>query len=140
MMRRKMLQSLSPGRLFAGALEMKEFAEKLPGRVNRLLDAVAENKVQIRIKAIDEALLMEGLQKIANRVTLGLVISALIVGAALLVRVDTSFKIFGYPGLAILLFMTAGVSAIVLVWNILLRDLVMRRWKLRALKQGGKRS
>ncbi len=139
MMRRKMLQSLSPGRLFAGALEMKEFAEKLPGRVNRLLDAVSENKVQIRIKAIDEALLMEGLQKIANRVTLGLVISALIIGAALLVRVETSFRIFGYPGLAILLFLTAGVSAIVLVWNILLRDLVMRRGKLRALKEGGKR-
>ena len=30
-------------------------------------------------------------------------------------------------------------SAIVLVWNILLRDLVMRRGKLRALKQGGRR-
>jgi hypothetical protein len=44
---------------------------------------------------------MEGLQKIANRVTSGLILAALIVGAALLMRVDTPFKIAGYPGLAI---------------------------------------
>jgi ubiquinone biosynthesis protein len=139
MLRRRMLQSISPGKLFSGALEIKEFAEKLPGRLNRLIDAVAENKVQIRVKAIDEVLLMEGLQKIANRVTLGLVISALIVGAALLVRVETSFRILGYPGVAFLFFLAAGVSALLLVLNIFLRDLQIRREKMRALRQGGKR-
>src|SRR5688572_31334002 len=45
----------------------------------------------------------EGVQKIANRITLGLVLAGLIVGAALLTRVETTFRIMGYPGLAILL-------------------------------------
>jgi ubiquinone biosynthesis protein len=138
MLRRRMFQSLSPGKLFAGALEVKEFAEKLPGRLNRLIDAVADNKVEIRVKAIDEALLMEGIQKIANRITVGLVISALIVGAALLVRVPTSFQILGYPGIAIVLFLAAGIAALLLILNIILRDLQMRRAKMRALKQGGR--
>jgi len=138
MLRRRMLRSLSPGRLFTGALEIKEFAEKLPERLNRLIDAFADDKLQIRIKAIDEVLLMEGLQKVANRITLGLVISSLIVGAALLVRVETSFRILGYPGIPFLFFLTAGISALVLISNILLRDLQVHRAKIRALKQEGK--
>lgn len=36
----------------------------------------------------------------ANRITLGLVLAALIVGAALLMRVETTFRLFGYPGFA----------------------------------------
>ena len=134
-LRRRMLHSLSPGKLFAGALDLKEIVEKLPGRVNRLLDAAAENRLQVRVKAIDEVLLMEGLQKIANRITLGLVISALIVGAALMTRVETSFRILGYPGMPLLLFLGAGASALALVWNIVLRDLQIRRAKMRTLKQ-----
>ncbi|HEU5180892.1 MAG TPA: hypothetical protein VFW45_08865 [Candidatus Polarisedimenticolia bacterium] len=135
-----MLDSLSPAKLSAGALEITEFTEKLPGRLNRLIDAVSENKVQLRVKAIDEVLLMEGLQKIANRITLGLVISALIVGAALLVRVDTSFRILAYPGVAFLLLAAAGLSALILVLNILLRDLQVGPTKMRALRQQSKSS
>jgi len=139
-LRKRVLHSFSPGRLFAGALELKEIVEKLPGRLNRLLEAVAENKLQVRVKAIDEVLLMEGLQKIANRITLGLVISALIVGAALMTHVQTSFRIFGYPGIPLLFFLAAAGSALALVWNIVLRDLQIRRAKIRALKQDGTRS
>ena len=44
---------------------------------------------------------MRGIQKLANRVTAGLVIAALIIGAAMLMRIDTEAKLFGYPGVAI---------------------------------------
>ena len=80
------------------------------GALNQLLDAVAENSCESEVDAIDEKLLMEGLQKIANRITLGLVIAAMIVGAALLMRVETRFRILGYPGLAILFFLAAGIA------------------------------
>ena len=86
------------------------------------LDAVANNELQLKVDAIDEKLLMEGLQKIANRITLGLVLAALIVGAALMMRVETSFKLFGYPGLAIIFFLIAAGGAIVLSYNILFHD------------------
>ena len=46
--------------------------------------------------------MLEGLQKIANRITLGLLLAALIIGAAMLMRVETTFRILGYPGLAML--------------------------------------
>ena len=121
-MQQRVVQTLSPGNLFTSALEMKSFVEKLPGRVNNLLDAVANNELSIKIDAIDETRLMEGLQKIANRITLGLVLASLIIGAALIMRVETSFRIFGYPGLAIIFFLLAAGGAIALAVNILFYD------------------
>jgi ubiquinone biosynthesis protein len=121
-MQQRVMQALSPGNLFNTALEMKGLIEKLPGRINNFLDAVANNELQLKVDAIDEKLLMEGLQKIANRITLGLVLAALIVGAALMMRVETSFKLFGYPGLAIIFFLLAAGGAMVLAVNILFYD------------------
>ena len=139
-MRSRMMKSLSPGKLFAGVLEAKQFAEKLPRRLNQLIDAVTENRVRVKVDAINEVLLMEGLQKIANRITMGLVISAMIVGAALLMRVETTFRIFGYPGLAILLFLAAAVSAFLLVMNILAHDMRAAKSKLRSSERNAART
>ena len=65
---------------------------------------------------------MEGLQKIANRITMGIILAALIVGASLLMRVDTAFRIFGYPGLAMLLFLAAAAGGFWLVISIFAQD------------------
>jgi predicted unusual protein kinase regulating ubiquinone biosynthesis (AarF/ABC1/UbiB family) len=121
-MQQRLRKTLSAGNLYSTALEFKEFAEKLPGRVNQLIDSVAKNGVQIKVDAIDETLLMEGFQKIANRITLGLVLAALIVGAALMMRVETTFKILGYPAIAIFFFLIAAGGAVMLIINILFRD------------------
>jgi hypothetical protein len=49
-------------------------------------------------------------------------LAALIVGAALLMRVETSFEIFGYPGLAMICFIAAGGGGFWLVLNIVWQD------------------
>ncbi len=82
---------------------------------------MANNQLKVEVDAIDEKTLIVGFQKVANRITTGLIIAALIVGAALLMRVDTTFRIWGYPGLAILLFLGAGAGVVLLV-NILFFD------------------
>jgi Predicted unusual protein kinase len=119
---RNILRSMSPSNLLAGAVDVKEFAEKLPSRVNRILDAIGNNDIRFKVDAIDEKILLEGLQKVANRITLGLVVAALIVGAAMLMRVETSFRIFGYPGLAMIFFMMAAAAGLGLALNILFYD------------------
>jgi ABC-type polysaccharide/polyol phosphate export permease len=78
--------------------------------------------MKIEVDAIDEKTLIVGFQKVANRITTGLIIAALIVGAALLMRVETTFRIWGYPGLAILLFLGAAGAGVVLLINILFHD------------------
>jgi ubiquinone biosynthesis protein len=121
-MHRQTMKSLSPGNLLSTFLEAKELVEKLPGRLNQFFDLVASNRLKVQVDAIDENLLMDGLQKIANRITLGLILAALIVGAAMLMRVETTFRIFGYPGFAILFFLGATGGALALVIAILKSD------------------
>jgi predicted unusual protein kinase regulating ubiquinone biosynthesis (AarF/ABC1/UbiB family) len=119
---RNIIRSISPSNLLAGAVDVKEFAEKLPSRVNRILDAIGNNDIRFKVDAIDEKVVLDGLQKVANRITLGLVVAALIVGAAMLMRVETSFRIFGYPGLAMILFMLAALAGLWLAFTILFYD------------------
>ena len=120
-------RELSLSSLFSTAVELKNFVQYLPGRVNRILDRLADNELEVRVDAIDETRLMEGMQKVANRITLGLVLAALIVGAALLMDVPTSFQLFGYPGLAIMLFLAAAAGGAVLAVTILANDIRAKR-------------
>ena len=121
-LQQRMLKSVSPANLFASVVEMKDFVAKLPGRTGKILDALASNEFEIKVDTIDEKQLMEGFQKVANRITLGLVLAAMIVAAALLMRVETSFTILGYPGFAILLFLLVTVGGLALVLNIIFHD------------------
>jgi predicted unusual protein kinase regulating ubiquinone biosynthesis (AarF/ABC1/UbiB family) len=121
-LRHRLKKSLSPGNWFSTMLELNEFAQTLPSRVNRVLDRVADNQISVKVDAIDETELIGGIQKIANRITLGLILAALIIGAALLMRVETNFRIMGYPGIAMLLFLAAACGGGVLAWNIVFHD------------------
>ena len=51
-----------------------------------------------------------------------IVLAALIVGAALMMRVETSFKIFGYPGVPAIFFMLAAIAALILIVSIIFTD------------------
>jgi len=115
-------RSFSQGAVFTGLIDVKKFAEKLPDRMGRILDVLGDNRLELKVKAFDEGMLIEGLQKIANRIALGVVLGSLIVGAALMMRVETSFRVFGYPGLAILLFLAAAAGGVGLVVDILWYD------------------
>jgi ubiquinone biosynthesis protein len=115
-------RSLSPGNFMASLIELRDFAQRLPARVNRILDNVADNKLKINVDALDEKLLMEGFQKVANRITTGLILAALIVGAAMLTRVPSSFEILGYPALATLFFLAAAGGGIFLLVDIFSTD------------------
>jgi ubiquinone biosynthesis protein len=126
-LQRNILKSVAPNNLLSGVVDLKEFIEKLPTRVNKILDSAGNNDLRIKVDAIDEKVVMEGLQKVANRITLGLVVAALIVGAAMLMRVETSFRIFGYPGLAMILFLLAAAAGMILAFSILFYDEKRRR-------------
>ena len=121
-LQQRLVKSLSPGNLFSGVLELKDLLQRLPARLNKFIDAIANNEFKISVDAIDERKLMIGFQKVANRITVGLIVAALIVGAAMLMRVDTTFRIWGYPGLAIIFFIAAASCGVVLLINILFYD------------------
>ena len=46
-LQRNLLQSVTPANLIGGVVELKEFAEKLPGRVNKILDTIGNNELEL---------------------------------------------------------------------------------------------
>ncbi|HSB64626.1 MAG TPA: AarF/UbiB family protein [Thermoanaerobaculia bacterium] len=119
---RSLRQSATPGNVASSLLEAREFLGRLPARVEKILDLVSTNSLRVQVDTIDERELIAGIQKIANRIALGLVLAALIVGAALLTQVQTTFRIFGYPGLAMIFFLVAAAGGAALAANIVLSD------------------
>jgi len=118
----RIAKGIRPGGILSSVLEVKEFVEKFPSRVNKILDVVGNNEMKISVDAIDERVVLDGLQKVANRITLGLILAALIVGAALMMRVETSFRILGYPGLPAIFFMLAAIAGVILALSIAFYD------------------
>jgi predicted unusual protein kinase regulating ubiquinone biosynthesis (AarF/ABC1/UbiB family) len=125
----RITKSIRPGSILSGVIEVKEFVEKFPSRVNKILDVVGNNEMRIGVDAIDERVVLEGLQKVANRITLGLILAALIIGAALMMRVETSFRILGYPGLPAIFFMLAAIAGVILAVSIAFYDVKPKKKK-----------
>ena len=124
---RRLKASLSEGKLFSSLLDAKQFAGALPGRLNKILDAMGNAELNVKVRPAETQFLLEGFQKVANRISTGLVLAALIIGAALLMRVPTRFELFGYPGFAIICFLFAGAGGVWLLANILWQDHKTRR-------------
>jgi predicted unusual protein kinase regulating ubiquinone biosynthesis (AarF/ABC1/UbiB family) len=114
--------SFTEGKVFSTLLEAKNFLGTLPLRLNKILDAVGNAELNVIVKPSETEFLVESARKVANRITMGLVLAALIVGAALLMRVPSTFELFGYPGLAIACFLAAASGGFWLVLSILWQD------------------
>lgn len=127
LMRRKLLQAATPGNLMSAAIDAREFAEKLPGRISQVMDSLAAGELTLNIQGIDERDIMRSVQKLANRLTAGVVVAALIIGAALIMQVDTDAQLLGYPAVAIVMFLLAAACGLWLLVSIFLSDLPQRR-------------
>jgi predicted unusual protein kinase regulating ubiquinone biosynthesis (AarF/ABC1/UbiB family) len=122
LMSQRMLRDATQGSALGSALELKGFLSTLPSRLDRTLDAVNNGELEVRVKSVDAQMVVEGIEKIANRIAAGIVLAALIVGAALLMRVETTWRILGYPGLAMLFFLAAGAGGFWLVISTFIKD------------------
>jgi predicted unusual protein kinase regulating ubiquinone biosynthesis (AarF/ABC1/UbiB family) len=126
LLRQRLRQGLSPANAFSTMIETKEFLQKLPGRVNRIFDTIVQKELELKVEIREQDVIVEGLQKVANRIAIGLVLAALIVGAAMLMQVETSFRILGYPGLAMLCFLAAAGGGLWLTISVLTHDVPRR--------------
>ncbi|HVE94742.1 MAG TPA: AarF/UbiB family protein [Acidimicrobiales bacterium] len=127
LMRGQFLRAASPSNVMHVAMEAKEFAERFPGRINKVLDSLSEGSFTLNIQGIDEENIMRGVQKLANRVTAGIIVAAMVIGAALIMRIETDATLFGYPALAIVLFLMAATAGVWILVNIWRSDLPQRK-------------
>jgi predicted unusual protein kinase regulating ubiquinone biosynthesis (AarF/ABC1/UbiB family) len=121
-MRERLKQSFSMSNLASEMIEVQALLREAPRKVSDLLSLLSENRMQVRVDGIADSALMESLQKIANRISAGLVTAALIVASAMMMRVDSGFRVFGYPGIALLLFLVGVVLGLMIVASALFGD------------------
>lgn len=108
------VRELSPSQMLRPLLEAKEFTEQLPARANRILGALAAGELRMQVDTVDEDRVIGAVERLANRLTAGLVLAALIIGAAMLMRFETQTTLFGYPAVALVFFVVAATGGLVL--------------------------
>ena len=121
-MQDRIMRSLSPANLASEMLDVHELVREAPRRLNSVLRTFSDNRFRVQITGLEESHLMESLQKIANRITAGVIAAALIIGAAMLMRIETDLELFGYPAIALVMFVLAAGLGLALVFNALRSD------------------
>ncbi len=110
------------GNVISGIWEFKDSISNVPKSLSSVLEQMAINRFQVKVDLLDENRFVGGMQKIANRITLGLLLASLIIGAGLMARIPTTFQILGYPAIAIIFFLIASAGAVILILHILIYD------------------
>lgn len=118
----RLRKSFSPANLASEAMELQALVREAPRKLGDVLSLLADNRMQVRVAGLEESHLLESLHKIANRITAGLVTAALIVGAALMMGVDGGPRLFGYPAIALALFLVAAGIGLSIVFRTLASD------------------
>ena len=121
-MRQRLKHAFSPARLASEAMELQALVREAPAKLSDILSLAADNRLQVRLAGLEDSPLMENLQKIANRISTGIITASLILASAFLMRLDGGPRLFGYPALAAVLFMVAATLGLTMVIGALLRD------------------
>ena len=104
------------------ALDTARLVENLPRRADRILTDLADGNLRVRVDAIDQDDLLQSLEKIATRVTAGIVLAAMLVGAALAMRIDTEVRLLGAPAVAVVFFVLSSLGGLSLLGHVLVTD------------------
>ncbi len=127
MMRKRLRKSLSPASLASEMMEMQELVRDAPRKLSNVLSLLSENRLQMRVTGFEESHLLESLHKIGNRIAAGVVTAALILASAMMMDNPAGPRLFGYPAIALLLFLTGAGLGIAIVLSALLGDRRTRR-------------
>lgn len=119
---KKVAQSFNPRNYYTSLIDLNELLIELPRRSRELLDQTTTGRMTFNIALTQADHFLKGIQAVANRITTGLVVAALIIGSALIMRIPTRFTVLGYPLLAVLGFLAASAIGFYMVINALMQD------------------
>lgn len=122
LLRHQVEAGASTVRAARAALDTARLVENLPRRADRILTDLADGNLRVRVDAIDQDDLLRSLEKIATRLTAGIVLAAMLVGAALAMRVDTDVRLLGAPAVAVVFFVLASLGGLTLLGHVLITD------------------
>jgi len=122
LMGQKIAQKFNPRNFYAALLDLNQFALDLPHRAREIVDLTAAGRLTFGIKLAQASEFLAGIHKVANRITVGIVIAALLISSSMMMRIPSRFVLFGYPGLAVVGYLIAAIAGVYLIVSTLMRD------------------
>jgi ubiquinone biosynthesis protein len=93
--------------------------KELPSRFRQIIEKIDRGQLNIRFQHANLAGLRNTLENITNRLTLGIIIAALIVASSMIITTGVKPLLFGFPALGIIGYIVSGVLGLWLVVNII---------------------
>ena len=90
--------------------------------MRRILRRLSANDFRVALRLEGAQDLQSAVQKVANRVTLGIITAALIVGSAIVLNARAGMMVGGFPLFAVIGFLLAAGLGIYVVAKIILGD------------------
>jgi ubiquinone biosynthesis protein len=118
----KLRQRFHPKNFYTALLDLNYLAGEVPRRARDILEEASTGRFTMRIRLADVEDLLKGVHRIANRITEGLVIAALLVASALMMNVEGGFTLFGYNGFSVIGFTIAVTASVWLIFQTLVTD------------------
>ena len=118
----KLEQKFNPRNFYPALIDLNQLVLDLPHRLREILDETAAGRLTFGMKLTQAEEFLAGMHKIANRITAGVVIAALLVASSMMMRVPTRAQLLGYPALAIIGYLLAVIAGAYLITSTLLRD------------------
>jgi ubiquinone biosynthesis protein len=91
----------------------------LPLRLSQIIDKIDRGELNIRFQHENLGGIRSTLENITNRLTLGIIIAALIVASSMIITTGVKPLLFGFPALGIIGYLVSGVLGLWLIYNIL---------------------
>jgi predicted unusual protein kinase regulating ubiquinone biosynthesis (AarF/ABC1/UbiB family) len=110
----KLKQKFHPRNFYPAMLDLNQLALDLPRRAREIVDLTAGGKLTVGVKLSQAEELLSGIHKVANRITIGIVIAALLISSSLMIRVYPNFALTGY--------ILASIAGFYLIISTIVRD------------------
>ncbi len=88
--------------------EVSSLLEIIPGATRDILKKLSRGHLRFEFEHLGLNLFSKNLDRIANRISFTMVVSAIIIASSLIMSADNGFKVFGYPLLGIIGYVMAG--------------------------------
>ncbi|MDY0042344.1 MAG: hypothetical protein RBS57_18700, partial [Desulforhabdus sp.] len=93
--------------------------KQLPEKIERIFEKVDHGELSIQFQHKNLESLQGTLENVANRVTLGLVIAAMIIGSSMIITTGVKPLLFGFPAFGIIGYIFSGVIGLWLAYSII---------------------
>lgn len=101
--------------------QLEHIIRDLPDTINKMFLLIEEGKVRTELEFKELDKFSQHLEKIANRITLGLIVSSLIIGSALILQTDKGMPmpVIGFSTVGIVIFLISAFFALIITIGIL---------------------